>query len=107
MRSALDFFPGYMTAGGGIALAGASRVDDCLLSHESSLRIATHFQFLKEIPIFAPYEIRMSLVAWDQKWVGDIPVLYARKDVLIISTGLPHRSICHPPCQEAEEKPAD
>ncbi|KZV66340.1 hypothetical protein PENSPDRAFT_677052 [Peniophora sp. CONT] len=51
MRSALDFFPGYMTAGGGIALG------------------ATHFQFLKEIPILSPYEIRMSLVAWDQKWI--------------------------------------
>ncbi|KAI0028330.1 hypothetical protein K488DRAFT_58879 [Vararia minispora EC-137] len=51
MYAALDFFPGFLIAGGWIALA------------------ATHFHFLREIPMLAPYETRMSLVAWDQKWV--------------------------------------
>jgi hypothetical protein len=30
---------------------------------------------MKEIPIFAPYEIRMSLATWDHKWVGVAPSL--------------------------------
>jgi hypothetical protein len=30
---------------------------------------ATHFKFIREIPIFAQYEMRMSLAAWDNKWV--------------------------------------
>ncbi|TDL14763.1 hypothetical protein BD410DRAFT_733639 [Rickenella mellea] len=29
---------------------------------------ATHFDFIKEIPMFAEYEIRLHFVGWDQKW---------------------------------------
>ncbi|KAI0749601.1 hypothetical protein C8Q80DRAFT_1232236 [Daedaleopsis nitida] len=30
---------------------------------------ATHFTFLREIPMFSPYEIRVSLMSWDHKWI--------------------------------------
>lgn len=30
---------------------------------------ATHYHFIREIPIFARYEVRISIAAWDQKWV--------------------------------------
>jgi hypothetical protein len=30
---------------------------------------ATHYYFIREIPTFASYEVRMSVQAWDQKWV--------------------------------------
>ena len=29
---------------------------------------ATHFHFIREIPILSPYEIRSRIAAWDQKW---------------------------------------
>ncbi|KAL0578676.1 hypothetical protein V5O48_003296 [Marasmius crinis-equi] len=29
----------------------------------------THFHFIREIPMMARYEIRVSFVTWDQKWV--------------------------------------
>ncbi|KAI0775056.1 hypothetical protein BD413DRAFT_532677 [Trametes elegans] len=30
---------------------------------------ATHFSFLREIPIFSKYEIRINILSWDNKWV--------------------------------------
>ncbi|KAI0833654.1 hypothetical protein BC628DRAFT_1406623 [Trametes gibbosa] len=30
---------------------------------------ATHFTFLREIPIFAHYEMRVSAMSWDNKWL--------------------------------------
>lgn len=30
---------------------------------------ATHYYFIREIPTFASFEVRMSVQAWDQKWV--------------------------------------
>jgi hypothetical protein len=30
---------------------------------------ATHYDFVREIPMFAPYEVRISVQAWDHKWV--------------------------------------
>ncbi|KAI9447495.1 hypothetical protein H4582DRAFT_1803022 [Lactarius indigo] len=50
-NSVLYVFPSYILAGGGVALAG------------------THFQFLREIPIFARYEVRSQIVGWDHKWL--------------------------------------
>ncbi|KAH9035170.1 hypothetical protein EDB83DRAFT_2525126 [Lactarius deliciosus] len=29
----------------------------------------THFQFLREIPMFARYEVRSQIVGWDHKWL--------------------------------------
>jgi hypothetical protein len=30
---------------------------------------ATNHNFIREIPIFAKYEIRMTVGSWDEKWV--------------------------------------
>ncbi|KIK79910.1 hypothetical protein PAXRUDRAFT_160004 [Paxillus rubicundulus Ve08.2h10] len=30
---------------------------------------SSHYQFLREIPLFARYEIKLSIGAWDQKWM--------------------------------------
>ncbi|THU91343.1 hypothetical protein K435DRAFT_759363 [Dendrothele bispora CBS 962.96] len=30
---------------------------------------ATHFHFIKEIPVLNPYEVRVSVGSWDEKWV--------------------------------------
>ncbi|KAI0049056.1 hypothetical protein FA95DRAFT_1588454 [Auriscalpium vulgare] len=48
--AALAFFPGFLRAGGWIALG------------------ATHFTFVREIPIFSKYEVRMSIASWESKW---------------------------------------
>ncbi|TFY68123.1 hypothetical protein EVJ58_g1217 [Rhodofomes roseus] len=50
LEAALKYFPTLCRAGGWIALG------------------ATHFNFLREIPILAPYEIRMRIAGWDSKW---------------------------------------
>ncbi|TFK45234.1 hypothetical protein OE88DRAFT_1729805 [Heliocybe sulcata] len=46
----LAMFPNLYPCGGWIALAG------------------THHHFIREIPIFAKYEIRMNVGSWDHKW---------------------------------------
>ncbi|THH17018.1 hypothetical protein EW146_g3710 [Bondarzewia mesenterica] len=51
LKAALVYLPSFLRAGGWIALG------------------ATHFQFLREIPIFSTYEIRMSFASWDSKWI--------------------------------------
>ena len=33
-------------------------------------RLATHFTFLREIPLFSHYELRSTLMSWDNKWVS-------------------------------------
>ncbi|PSR78464.1 hypothetical protein PHLCEN_2v7407 [Hermanssonia centrifuga] len=50
-RAALRICPTFFRAGGWMPLG------------------ATHFKFMKEIPIFAHYQIRMSIAAWDNKWL--------------------------------------
>ncbi|KAH9927893.1 hypothetical protein B0H21DRAFT_838213 [Amylocystis lapponica] len=50
-KAALRCYPTFFRAGGWSPLA------------------ATHFSFLREIPIFARYEVRVSLASWDSKWV--------------------------------------
>ncbi|KAG6333978.1 hypothetical protein ID866_5114 [Astraeus odoratus] len=30
---------------------------------------ATHYHFIREIPLFARYEVRISIVSWDSKWM--------------------------------------
>ncbi|PPQ82856.1 hypothetical protein CVT24_008288 [Panaeolus cyanescens] len=50
-KAAMKMFPYFFTAGGWMALA------------------ATHYHFVREIPILKSYEIRTSIVAWDQKWI--------------------------------------
>ncbi|KAJ3513896.1 hypothetical protein NLJ89_g2692 [Agrocybe chaxingu] len=50
-RAAVNLFPMYLRSGGWIALA------------------ATHYHFIREIPMLASYEIRSTIAAWDQKWL--------------------------------------
>ncbi|KZT05050.1 uncharacterized protein LAESUDRAFT_727305 [Laetiporus sulphureus 93-53] len=50
-QAALKCFPTFFRAGGWMALAG------------------THYNFLREIPMLSPYEVRVTMGAWDQKWV--------------------------------------
>ncbi|KAI0092241.1 hypothetical protein BDY19DRAFT_885016 [Irpex rosettiformis] len=50
-RAALHWGPTFFRAGGWIALG------------------ETHFKFLREIPMFSKFEMRMNLVAWDNKWL--------------------------------------
>ena len=30
---------------------------------------ATHYNFIREIPMFALYEVRLGIQSWDHKWV--------------------------------------
>ncbi|KZT67849.1 hypothetical protein DAEQUDRAFT_672424 [Daedalea quercina L-15889] len=49
--AALTCFPTLFRTGGWLALG------------------ATHYSFLREIPMFSPYEVRMQIAAWDSKWI--------------------------------------
>ncbi|KAJ6470256.1 hypothetical protein C8R47DRAFT_1149159 [Mycena vitilis] len=51
MKAALEHFPAYLRTGGFLVLAG------------------THFEFIREIPMFTRYEARVSIAAWDDKWL--------------------------------------
>jgi len=50
LGAALKCFPTLFRAGGWMALG------------------ATHYSFLREIPIFSSYEVRVRLAGWDNKW---------------------------------------
>ncbi|PFH48797.1 hypothetical protein AMATHDRAFT_5480 [Amanita thiersii Skay4041] len=50
-KAALQMFPMFFRAGGWMALA------------------ATHYNFIREIPMFSSYEVRLTLHGWDQKWL--------------------------------------
>ncbi|KAJ7846595.1 hypothetical protein B0H14DRAFT_2510622 [Mycena olivaceomarginata] len=50
-RLALATFPSIFRTGGWVALA------------------ATHFHFIREIPMLSTYEVRTSIGAWDGKWI--------------------------------------
>ncbi|KAJ3925480.1 MAG: hypothetical protein NXY57DRAFT_1031894 [Lentinula lateritia] len=50
MKAAMELFPQFLRVGGIIPLA------------------ATHFHFIKELPVFAKYELRLTIGAWDEKW---------------------------------------
>ncbi|RPD61061.1 hypothetical protein L226DRAFT_486149 [Lentinus tigrinus ALCF2SS1-7] len=48
---ALEFCPTFFRVGGWMGLG------------------ATHFTFLREIPMFSHYEMRTSVMSWDNKWI--------------------------------------
>ncbi|KAG5646225.1 hypothetical protein DXG03_004051 [Asterophora parasitica] len=50
-KAAIAMFPMFFRAGGWIALA------------------ATHYNFVREIPMLANYEVRLTIGPWDQKWI--------------------------------------
>ncbi|KIK53890.1 hypothetical protein GYMLUDRAFT_232610 [Collybiopsis luxurians FD-317 M1] len=51
MKAAMELFPQFLRVGGVIPLS------------------STHFHFVKELPAFARYELRLSIGAWDEKWM--------------------------------------
>ncbi|TFK66392.1 hypothetical protein BDN72DRAFT_823451 [Pluteus cervinus] len=61
-KAALLMFPHFFRAGGWMPLA------------------VTHYHFIHEIPIFAKYEVRTSVAAWDQKWLYLICKFVTKKD---------------------------
>lgn len=55
MKTALAYYPSFFRVGGWIALG------------------ATHYHFLREIPVLQNYEVRLRVGSWDQKWVRSSP----------------------------------
>ncbi|KAF8745900.1 Capsule polysaccharide biosynthesis protein, partial [Rhizoctonia solani] len=51
MQACIDWFPAFFGDNGWVALGGA------------------HYHYIREIPINAPYEIRMSIGGWEDKWM--------------------------------------
>ncbi|KAF5380747.1 hypothetical protein D9757_007140 [Collybiopsis confluens] len=54
-KASLELFPHFLRVGGHVALS------------------STHFNFIREIPLFAKYQIRLSIAAWDEKWASILP----------------------------------
>ncbi|EGN91776.1 hypothetical protein SERLA73DRAFT_192050 [Serpula lacrymans var. lacrymans S7.3] len=50
-KTALASFPAFFRSGGWMALG------------------ATHYHFIREIPMFARYEVRVTIGGWDNKWI--------------------------------------
>lgn len=66
-------FPAWGVSGGVIALGGRFAV----CSDTARLTVsATHYHFIREIPLFARYEVRISIASWDDKWVCFIIVAH-------------------------------
>ncbi|KAF5371328.1 hypothetical protein D9758_004223 [Tetrapyrgos nigripes] len=59
-KIAVETCPQFLRVGGHIALA------------------ATHFYFIREIPVLAPYEIHLSLGSWDHKWIYALCRFYTK-----------------------------
>ena len=57
-KAALQFFPLFFGVGGWMPLA------------------ATHYDFIRELPMFAPYEVRLTIHSWDHKWVCVFPFFF-------------------------------
>ncbi|KAG8719308.1 hypothetical protein FRC09_011352 [Ceratobasidium sp. 395] len=51
MQACLDWFPAFFGDGGWVALGAA------------------HYHYIREIPMNAPYEIRISIGGWEDKWI--------------------------------------
>ncbi|CEL58632.1 hypothetical protein RSOLAG1IB_08694 [Rhizoctonia solani AG-1 IB] len=51
MQACIDWFPAFFGDNGWVALGGA------------------HYHYIREIPINAHYEIRMSIGGWEDKWI--------------------------------------
>jgi len=50
-KTALAFFPTFFRCGGWMALG------------------ATHYKFIREVPMLSTYEMRISMACWDRKWI--------------------------------------
>lgn len=74
LQHALKCFPTLFRTGGWMALGGELLVTlhAVLFSLNCSFSLfslGTHYNFLREIPILSRYEVRVSIAAWDNKWV--------------------------------------
>lgn len=71
LKAAMNYNPAFFRVGGWMALGGMSvHTQKRLVNTDFPCsKPATHFNFIREIPIFSRYEVRMSIVAWDHKWV--------------------------------------
>ncbi|KAF5392948.1 hypothetical protein D9757_001354 [Collybiopsis confluens] len=56
-KMATHLFPHFLRAGGHVPIA------------------STHFHFVREIPMFAKYEVRAGIGAWDEKWASTFYVV--------------------------------
>ncbi|KAG5350367.1 hypothetical protein C0989_011323 [Termitomyces sp. Mn162] len=68
-KAALAMFPRFFVAGGWMALAGTCFPPFELSYIKLTFLPATHYNFIREIPMLAPYEVRLSVGSWDQKWI--------------------------------------
>lgn len=70
-KASLECFPAFLRSGGVFILGGSSLNVSCLSRlTEFWVILATHFTFLREIPMFSRYETRASIASWDDKWVS-------------------------------------
>ena len=56
----------------------------------SYLLKATHYHFIREIPMLASYEVRTSIAAWDHKWVRQ-----SHYSGLLVGNQLLRLDLCH------------
>ncbi|KAF9458260.1 hypothetical protein BDZ94DRAFT_1284916 [Collybia nuda] len=82
-KTALHMFPMFFRAGGWMALA------------------ATHYNFIREIPILAQYEVRVSIGTWDQKWLYVVSKFVTKSSKKSMSKSN-HKQIT-PPQSDSEE----
>ncbi|KAI0061346.1 hypothetical protein BV25DRAFT_1900560 [Artomyces pyxidatus] len=91
LQAALSFFPAFLREGGWIALGG------------------THFNFMREIRILSPYEVRMNIASWDNKWFF-LVVRFVTKPTQKSGTAKPAPSpapISDKPAQATAQTPMD
>ena len=76
MKHALELCPTLFRVGGWMGLGGTPCYPHpfVFIPLTPSSRAATHFTFLREIPIFSRYEMRVSIMSWDNKWVRTLPI---------------------------------
>ncbi|KAF9523669.1 hypothetical protein CPB83DRAFT_862450 [Crepidotus variabilis] len=78
LKAAVELFPMFFRAGGWLPLA------------------ATHFHFVKEIPMLSSYEVRLTMGAWDHKW------MYVIGKFVCKPNGKKKRQLVPPPSQPVE-----
>lgn len=78
-----------------LSFAWPSFVPGVVCSVLTNTETGTHFNFIREIPIGSPFEIRMKMVGWDRKWVCP-PLPSLSPSSLIMRAGICGGTIRHP-----------
>lgn len=69
MKVLMAWFPAFFSDGGWMGLAGRCIIYALQFDYKLET-IAAHYNHIREIPIGAKYEIRMSVGGWEEdKWV--------------------------------------